>query len=325
MSEQFAESNAPNNGLRVDPDELKKPRPPYQAIAEMLREGDVVPFLGSGVNLIQRPHAEAQFNPDAQQFLPNGQELSNFLAKGCSFPSDDINDLTDLAKVASYYQELNGRPALFKDLRRIFIQHLDPTDIHNYLAGVARTRPLLIVTTNYDVLTEEAFKKAGVPYNLIIHPTERKEKSGSVLWWRPGETEPSSCIPNKLRVDLDSESVIYKMHGTVDPQLYKRDSYVITEDDYVDFLSLMAKGGAVPKQFLQYFGERQFLFLGYALRDWNLRVMLRSLTSAEGSNRRSWAIQFNPSKLERKLWRARNVTIFDVEMKEFVRELMAVV
>ena len=83
-------------------------------------------------------------------------------------------------------------------------------------------------------------------------------------------------LPSKLPAELMKRTVIYKMHGTVDRRS-KWDNYVITEDDYVDFLSRMADRTAVPALFLKAFRDRHFLFLGYGLSDWNLRLVLRNL------------------------------------------------
>jgi len=113
------------------------------------------------------------------------------------------------------------------------------------------------------------------------------------------------------------------MHGTVDGRQRKWDSFVITEDDYVDFLSRMASNTAVPSLFKQHFHNRQFLFLGYGLRDWNLRVILRDVFKDRQDKLRSWAIQSKPTELERKLWEHRNVNIYDVEIDEFVNQLRA--
>jgi len=136
--------------------------------------------------------------------------------------------------------------------------------------------------------------------------------------------------PNKLDIDLNSTTVIYKMHGTIDPTGSKWDNFVITEEDYVEFLSRMMNGSAVPSQFCQYFSERSFLFLGYSLRDWNLRVVLNNLGKylsrhAAGHGEEgpppSWAIQQNPSEVDRRLWEKRNVSIFDVALTDFVTKL----
>ena len=106
------------------------------------------------------------------------------------------------------------------------------------------------------------------------------------------------------------------------------DNFVITEEDYVEFLSRMTRGLAVPSLFYPYFRERSFLFLGYSLRDWNLRVVLRNLAKYfarhagdDDEDMPSWAIQNNPSELERRLWVTRNVNIFDVGLEQFVMRL----
>lgn len=80
--------------------------------------------------------------------------------------------------------------------------------------------------------------------------------------------------------------------------------------------------------------KRRFLFLGYGLRDWNLRVMLRHLKSAlattetspteatgDHENLRAWAIQRHPSELERALWLAHRVNIYDMDIDGFAATL----
>ena len=62
---------------------------------------------------------------------------------------------------------------------------------------------------------------------------------------------------------LKKTTVIYKMHGTV----YRRskwDNYVITEDDYVDFLSRMTGQTAVPALFMGHFATATFFFSAMA-------------------------------------------------------------
>jgi hypothetical protein len=59
-----------------------------------------------------------------------------------------------------------------------------------------------------------------------------------------------------------------------------------------------------------------FLFLGYSMRDWNMRVILKRLWGGEALSRTSWAVQLEPSgdgvpEVEKKLWSRRG----DVELK----------
>ena len=92
----------------------------------------------------------------------------------------------------------------------------------------------------------------------------------------------------------------------------------------------MTVSAAIPSVFYPYFRERSFLFLGYSLRDWNLRVVLKNLSKylskrgagdGDEDQEHSWAIQRNPSELERKLWEKRNVTIFNLALDEFARKM----
>ncbi len=306
-------------------------QPPFEQIADLLRAGSVVPFLGAGVN--PRPPG-AHWDGEATPFLPSGSELSRLLARKSNFPSQDEYDLCDLAKVASYFVETSARRDLREKLHGVFAREFTPGDIHDYLASIER--PLLIVTTNYDDLMERALERAGRAFDLVIHPTDRKDVEASVLWWKHGAEEPTAIPPNKLFIDLNAATVVYKMHGTVDRRANRWDSYVITEDDYVDFLARMTNQTAVPALFMRHFRTRHFLFMGYGLRDWNLRVVLRNLrnllpradANAMGENDqeqeeelRSWAIQYKPSDLEVELWNARRVKIYDSDIGLFVQKL----
>lgn len=311
---------------------------PHRLIDKKLREGRVVPFLGAGVNIRSPGRAGRGVS------LPTGGQLSRQLAELVSYPADDDRDLDDLSKVTSYFVETSARSVLRQELRAVFDVETEPGPIHHYLASI--DAPLLIVTTNYDDNMERALQRAGRPYELVVHPTDRKDYDASVFWWRAGASEPEKPVaPNKLLLDLANSTVVYKMHGTMHRNDAQWDSYVVTEDDYVEFLSRMAGQSAVPSQFIRHFRSRHFLFLGYGLRDWNLRVLLRSLAmapasaeppvAADGSRAggasddtgdervKSWAIQYKPSAIELELWGARDVRIFDEAIDDFTDSLRA--
>jgi hypothetical protein len=303
--------------------------PPFGIIARQLLNGQVVPLLGAGASSGSRPTG-AEWNAKEARFLPRGSELAKFLATQSSFPSTDQHDLGDLPKVASYFVDTSGRRPLRQYLSEIFNKDFEVCEIHRFLAELSV--PLLIVTTNYDDLIERAFAQAGKPFDLVIHPTDRKEVEASVLWWKHGAAEPQIVTPNTLYIDLQTTTVVYKMHGSVDRLLDKWHSYVVSEEDYIDFLSRMTSQTAVPALFAAHFRPRQFLFLGYSLSDWNFRVVLRNLETplpghAAGAGDeaadelRSWAIQYQPSKLEQKLWDRRHVNIYDCDINEFTRRL----
>ena len=300
---------------------------PYPEVIEFLRKGRVIPVLGAGVNVGQE-NRKVEWNTESS-YLPLGGELSRFLADQSKFPEDDLRDRSDLSKVAAYYAGTVGRPFLCERLHGVFDRDFSPGPVHKFLAEIARETPLLIITTNYDDLLERAF--ADIRYDRVIHLTNNDEWGEAVLWWshdpeNPTAAEPMPIHPSRLdqHIDLTKTSVIYKMHGTVDRHSSdsKWDSYVITEDDYVDFLSRMTKQTAIPAMFTKPFRNRSFLFLGYGLRDWNFRVVLRDLLAGKRSvQSKSWAVQFRRTQLEKDLWESRGVTIYDADLSYFLDRL----
>lgn len=286
--------------------------PPYPLIRESLVAGRVIPFLGAGASLSE---VVDPWSLDAN-VLPLGGQLADHLAAYVQFPEDEAKDL---AKVAQYYEVVGGRSPLQATLREIFNRDYPIGRIHEALAGI--DAPLLIVTTNYDDLMERALTLEGRPFERIVHTTD-PELGDELLWWQDAQANPVSVMPNSLDTRLD-RTTVYKMHGAVDRIADDRDQFVITEDDYVEFLSRMTRQRAIPASLAEPFQHRHFLFLGYGLGDWNLRVLLNRIhndrTRASGIT--SWAIQRNPSRLEEQFWQRRGVMLFDVPLDEFTERL----
>src|SRR5437867_2655955 len=239
--------------MGASPRSVQDIEPPFGIILDELRSGNAIPFLGAGASRVGH---EA---PDPA-FLPSSAELAEILADAAKFPSNDERDRTDLAKVSSYYVDGSNRGALRRKLRRVFAGvSYSCNDLHRFLADVANN--LLIVTTNYDTLLEQAFLELGKPYDLVVYPADNQEYANGVLWWPHGSAEPRKLKSNQMDIaDLGKSNLIYKMHGSIWPPADKWDSFVITEEDYVRFLSRM--NNAVPAAFREYFSSRAFLFLG---------------------------------------------------------------
>jgi hypothetical protein len=256
---------------------------------------------------------------------PTAWNLTCQLASKANFPAEKGEKL-DLAKVAQYMEVVSGRDALQRSLRKIFDHDYTLLPLHQFLADIPT--PLLIVTTNYDDLIERAFrdKMNGRPYDLVIHSNDQ-ETGNWLLHWEYGRPEPKKVIPNKLDINVEERTVIYKMHGTVfRPPLHsEQDQYVISEDDYIDFLTRMTKKTAIPAIFAQPFQSRPFLFLGYGLRDWNWRVILNRIEKdwPRRKDIKSWAIQKEVSELERRLWQERGVEVFEMPIDQFLKDLVA--
>jgi hypothetical protein len=293
----------------------------YDLVARRLLRGKVVPVLGAGVNLC-KPPAGVHFQHGRS--LPSGRQLTKRLAEYIGYPmSDDL----DLARVSQYVSALEGEGALYEELHNIFDADYPPTLVHPFLARLSRlTREskdaqtgMLLVTTNYDDVLELAFQEMGEPYDLVTYIAEGRDRG----LFRHFPAEGGQVVvktPNKyFDVRFNRQSVIAKIHGAVD-RVNSGDSYVITEDHYIDYISMRADvGGLFPVKLAEKIRTSHLLFLGYSLRDWNLRVMLYRLwAEQEGMRFKSWAVQADPDRIDKAAWDARGVEILPVGLEDFV-------
>lgn len=290
------------SGVRFDP--------PYTYILERLQKGRVIPFLGAGASLVGRP-STAPWHGPASGFLPKASELADYLDERSSYPSGVTTELT---RVAQYFDGVMGRGGLDDELHEVFSRDYRPSRLHYWLAGFDQ---IVIVTTNYDRLLEQAFHELKRPYHLVVYRTG----APTFLLWEPGATEPCEVQATDLTIDLGRVPVIYKMHGTADPVSAAHDSYVITEDDYVEFLARMVTSTAIPTIFAEPFRRSHFLFLGYGLRDWNLRVILHRIWRDLPRRYASWAIQHRAEPLEAEFWSKRGLTIYEIGLDQFLDKL----
>src|SRR3712207_1115832 len=102
----------------------------YGLIAKRLLKGKVVPVLGAGVNLCERPPG-AVFKPG--RYLPSGPELAAVLAR--DYP---MIKTRDLAQVAQYVAALAGQGPLYDELHDVFDADYPPTRLHRFLARMSR-------------------------------------------------------------------------------------------------------------------------------------------------------------------------------------------
>ena len=310
-------------------------------ILEELKNGRVIPFLGAGVNLcgFERTPGSADLW-EKNGWLPNGSELSRHLAH--RFAYNDPTTDWDLMRVSQYASVVSGGGPLYDELQKLFARDYPRTSLHTLLAkmpaalrqgGCPAGLPL-IVTTNYDEVLESAFLLAGEPFDLVCYFIER-ENQRAKFWHLPHasehfqkgagaaalDTAPWQVIlpPNTYaELPVNQRTIILKIHGAVDRADKDQSSFVITEDDYIDFLSQMDFANPLPKMLAAMMKDTHFLFLGYGLRDWNLRVILQRIWGAQKRSYNSWAIQLNPQTIDRKSWAKRNVDLLDMRLEEYV-------
>jgi SIR2-like domain len=294
-------------------------------IVSALKGGRLVPFLGAGINMCGR--TPPRFVPG--ETLPNGTELAEYLAKRFGYPQGSN---LDLARVAQFAYSKQSGP-LYAALGEIFREHYKPTALHRLFA---RVHPdiRLMVTTNYDDLMERALDEANEaipaggakrPYDIVWYEAEGQYRGRFIH--RPWNETPRPIeTPNAYHgFELAKRPVVLKIHGAIDRITpagdRPRDSFVIAEDQYIDYLLRSGSSAFLPSDLGEEIGDCHVLFVGYGLKDWNMRVLLRRVWQESRLSWPSWAVQRDIDPVERELWKGRNVALVGAELDHFTRIL----
>lgn len=312
-------------------DSTERIRENVRYVVDALLRQELVIFLGAGANLSDRPDGSVWDKERGD--LPSGNELSihlwhRFLEKSETI---DVKPSDDLAAVAQAVVLELGAGPLYAELRGLLDVETRITGLHSLLASLpaqlerigglrpadASFRPLLLVSTNYDDLMERAFAKVGQRFHTYTYEADGPRK-GTFFYRSPdGKERPIGRPSLRNAIPEDEHPVLMKFHGGLHRTDRDRDSFVITEDHYIEYLARTAAPPHLPLAVSSLLERRHVLFLGHALRDWTLRVVLYQLWR-DHLEWQSWAIQKAPKPLERKFWRSKRVEILDRPLADYV-------
>jgi SIR2-like domain len=295
----------------------------FHSACRGFERGQLTLVLGAGASLFGRAAAGKEWAG-----APDSQELAARLAAAFGIKPKDRS--RGLVEVAQSVYVINGWEDLYEELHETFLPGFAPTRLHTFLAGMATSfrdseRHLrgcpLILTTNFDDLIEQAYAERE-PFDLLTYIADGPSK-GRFLHHSPAGfskviTEPEKCTG----VDPAKRTVIVKLHGCVnrDSADCDDDSYVIAEDHYIQYLTHRVDE-MLPPGVISRLKRSHLLFLGYSLRDWNVRAIIEAMR-IDRTRKAWWAVMANPGDdLEEESWRHRRVEIIKLELETYLEGL----
>jgi hypothetical protein len=286
-------------------------------VVARIKKGECVLFLGAGIHAPPPQNSPFVYPQDKRPLL--AEELTDRLAEDSGFcnefPADQYrwDYPLNLQRVALWgdMPDGGGRAHLVDMLVELLERGKEPSPA---LMALAHLPFRVIVTTNYDSLIEQALRAASTQAG-----TARKQPR--VLVYEPkGES--------KAHVILDEPSeehpVLFYIHGN----LQRRDNIVITAEDYIKFIGRMTQKDQyhpIPQWIRTKIQQWPTLFVGYSLRDYNLRLLFQTLRWGldESCVPMSVSVDLRPDRLVRHYLEHEEQTVFFVaeDIWSFVPDL----
>jgi hypothetical protein len=217
----------------------------WDLLIDRIGHGRFTPFLGAGASF---------------PFLPLGGQVANALAQKYGYPFPDTSNLVGVAQ----YAAIHADPLRPKEDLLEMIQAAQPPTFkepgqpHAVLAEL----PIPVyLTTNYDDFMSRALKRKF-----------RDARQEYCRWSEFAGSGPS--VFDSGYVPTVANPIVYHLHGFGRPE-----TMVLTEDDYLEFLTNMTRRDLLPPAIAQPLGVNTCAFIGYGFADWNFKILFQALRS----------------------------------------------
>jgi hypothetical protein len=280
----------------------------HAELRKKIINGDTVLFLGTElINFYDQAHQ-------------NETELAQQLAEEIDYKTFHGN----LSAIAELIQSRQGGK---KDLLNSLHQSLPQQDqryrFYQSLAENAKQH-LILVSSAYDRLLEQAFLNAGKPFveiASIINRTQNYDIGHVVLNYSDDDKDEIVKPQEELSTLnlLETHTIIYKIRGTCmdanNKQLTARkDALTLSEDNYLTFAENARK--MIPNVLAEHLREREILFVGFSPKSWEERLLVRTLLKHRyNSDYLCLRMQDgdNPDLIETAFWEKQNIKSTDID------------
>jgi tetratricopeptide (TPR) repeat protein len=267
--------------MQEDPMDLPNP------LVDEIAEGRCVLVLGSGASMEARDRGGSPG--------PSSTKLAEILALKFL---DSTYARLPLSQVGEFAV---SQTDLFTVQRHIasVVSPLEPAASHLSLPFFRWSG---IATTNYDLLVEKAYDKAG---------TERVQTLGTII-------ADGDRIDDVMR---DPLAVPYlKLHGCITRTDDPRCPLILSPDQYVNYRKGRTR---VFKHFVDWGFERTLIFVGQSLQDPDLRAILLELSETCTSRHRYYMVTPYVDKVMEHFWEEKHISVLQGSFSDFMVEVAA--
>jgi len=266
-----------------------------QELIAAIGDGSVAPYLGPGVlaDVVNRETGEAMPADSDSLILAmnNGKPMAPRL-------------MYEFPRAAMDVELKRGRPALQRFLNTTYGEtSWSRAALHDWLAS---TKPPYVIDINRDTQLQDSY--ADTPHTLIrgmarIGATDYRFR----IHHYDGEKYSATEI-DQSEVDT-SLPVLFKPMGSPLPD----PTYIASDADYVDYITELMGGFAIPDFVKQYRRGKKYLFIGLRMTRDTERMVLSDMLYAAGSPA-GWALIPEPNDKEKRFCKKMNIEIIEADV-----------
>ncbi len=267
-----------------------------------LKDGSIVPCLGPGVlaDVVSTATGAA---------LPASSEQLILAMNGGKPMSPRL--MYEFSRAAMNVELKRGRTAVTRFLDSTYgATHWTRAALHDWLRAI---RPSYVIDINRDTQLLDSY--AGVPHTLILGCARIVANGYRFRLFNHDGSTYSEIAPEEADPDLP---VLFKPMGAPRPKA----SYIASDADYVDYITELMGGFAVPAFVKALRCGKRYLLLGLRLNRDTERMVLADLIYAAGSPA-GWALIEDATEKEQRFLKKHDIEVIDADFPTLIAEATA--
>ncbi len=170
--------------------------------------------------------------------------------------------MIDYSRAAMSLEQKKGRAYIEKTVEQIFGEYFEMPKI---VEEILKLQPKYIIDTNYDSKIEDFIENLEVIYGVARITAEY---SRYIIYDKKAQE-----YTRKESLDFDKQ-ILFKPLGSTKPT----PSFVLSDADFVDWLTEAMGGFAMPKELKEYRKEKEYIFFGLPFNRDTERMVANELT-----------------------------------------------
>ncbi|MFT5660250.1 MAG: hypothetical protein ACI9TV_000891 [Sulfurimonas sp.] len=271
-----------------------------EEIKKELRNQTTVPYFGLGIfkDIKTKDGEQMPYDSDSMILrMNNNRPMSQRL-------------MFEYSRAAMHLEERRGVQYLTQLVNSIYAQDFEPTPLQKMIINM---QPIYIIDTNRDSKIQELL--AYEPHCLILGKSRiMADKNRYETYEYDVENKKYFLVEDNV-LD-DAKKILFKPMGSILPE----PTFVISDADYVDWLTEAMGGFALPPILKTYRKTKKYLFLGTSFDRDTDRMVANELTfdSAGG-----YVITDKElGKKEKKFVEKHNLVVVDMSLEDFIKEFV---
>ncbi|MBK8119400.1 MAG: SIR2 family protein [Sulfuritalea sp.] len=268
-----------------------------------LADGSIVPYLGPGVLADVRSTADGRAMPATSDQLilamNKGQPMAPKLMYEFALAAMNIELKRGRSTVTRFLDATYGDP------------HWTRAALHDWLAAIV---PPYVIDINRDTQLQDSY--AARPHLLVLGCARIGGTDYRFKLFASDGTAYTAIRPEDAEPGLP---VLFKPMGSPRPQ----SNYIASDADYVDYITELMGGFAVPSFVKARRKGKRYLLLGMRLNRDSERMVLSDLIYDAAQEPAGWALIAEPTDKERRFCRKQGLELVEADASALLEESVA--